>query len=161
MGHAYQPPDPRLNEDDSRLLVDQWNDGRVDEVRIGSRGDSLVLSIDELGESISVTLRSGRLLAETLPRDRYDLRGLAAYLADLAETAGVGWEGTKVWESLEHDIRLESTLRDGRVTINAVLRDDRVLPANDGWSAHLDITVDPGEELRLCATQVWHLLEAG
>jgi hypothetical protein len=131
------------------------------EVRIGSRGDSLVLSPDEFADSISVTLESGRLHAETRPRERYDLRGLAGYFADLAETAMAGWEGTKTWESLEGDIRLESRLRQGHLTINAELRDERVEPANDGWSAHLDITVDLGEELRQYASHVRNLLEPG
>lgn len=132
----------------------------MSEVRIGSRGDSLVLSLEGFADSISVTLVSSRLRAETRPRDRYDLQDLASYLADLAETAMSGWEGAKTWESIEGDIRLESTLRKGRLTIRAALRGERVAPANDGWCAKLDITVDSGEELRHYASQARNLLES-
>lgn len=132
----------------------------MNEIRIGSRGDTLVLSPDESTGYITVRLESGRLRSETRPRDQYDLRGLADYVADLADAALVGWEGAKGWESLEGDIRLQASLRQGHVTINATLREERVDPANHGWSAQLDITVDPGEELRQYASQARHLLEA-
>ena len=54
------------------------------EVRIGTRGDSLLLATDAPDLPISVTLESARLRAGTKPRDCFDLRGLPAYMADVA-----------------------------------------------------------------------------
>lgn len=133
----------------------------MEEVRIGSRGDSLGLAVDEYAGSITVRVESRRLCAETRPRDRYDLHGLAAYLTDLSETAMDGWEGARAWESLEGDVGLEASLRNGRVNITATLRSERVTAGNGGWSVRLDITVDPGEELRQCASSTKRLIGSG
>lgn len=69
------------------------------------------------------------------------------------------WVGPKTWESLEGDIRLVAGQAAGRVTITASLREARLDPINDGWSARLDITLDPGEELRQCASDVAAFLQ--
>jgi len=127
-------------------------------VRVGSRGDSLVLQQDDVNESITLKLQSDRLSAATQPRDYYDLRGLADYLIDLADTALTGWSGTKDWESLEHDVQLRARCLAGHVTLTAWLRDARAEPANEGWTAQLDITLDPGEELRQAASDARYLL---
>ena len=93
----------------------------MEEVRIGSRGDSLLLAADEQAGSITVLVESRRLRAETRTLDRFVLRGLTTYLTDLAGTAMEGWDGVRTWESLEGDVRLEASLRGGRVTIEVTL----------------------------------------
>ena len=130
-------------------------------MRIGSRGDSLVLAVDEYAGSVTMRVESRRLCAETRPRDRHGLHGLAPYLTDLSETAMDGWEGARAWESLEGDVRLETGLRNGRVNMTATLRSENVAAGNDGWNVRLDITVDPGEELRQCASSTDRLIGSG
>lgn len=127
-------------------------------VRLGSRGDSLMLQQDEIAQAVILTLQSGRLSASTQPRDHYGLRGLPTYFIDLAATALTGWTGSKDWESLEHDVELRAKCRAGHVTITARLHETRTEPANDGWTVQLDITLDPGEELRQAASDVRSLL---
>lgn len=128
------------------------------DVHIGSRGDPLVLRQDDSEDTITVALESGRLSATTRPRDHYDLRGLTDFISELAGGAPSGWEGVLVWESLEGDIRLKAACNASHVTITAQLRDERADPANSGWTARLNITVDPGVELRQAASDTWHLL---
>lgn len=135
-----------------------WNHEFMGDVRIGSRGDSLVLRQDDSVDTITIALESDRLSATTHARDHYDLRGLIEFIADLADGAPGGWEGAPAWESIEGDIRLEAACNAGHVTITAQLRDERPDPANSGWTARLAITVDPGEELRQIASDAWHLL---
>ena len=113
---------------------------------------------DEVAQFVTLALESGRLYAETAPRDFWDLRGLVDYFVDLANTALAGWSGAKDWESLEHDVELNARCRAGYVTLTALLRDARAEPSNDGWSAQLDITLDPGEELRQAASDALELL---
>lgn len=132
----------------------------MDHVRIGSRGDSLILVPHEEDDSVTVRLETDRLSASTRPRDRYDLRRLPAYFAELAARSRTGWAGSRHWESLEGDIRLTATYQDRRVVLGVRLHDGRTEPANQGWVARLDVTLDPGEELRQAATDVWHLLGA-
>lgn len=143
----------------ARQTSDACEDSHMVEVRIGTRGDSLLLATDAPDLPISVTLESARLRAGTKPRDCFDLRGLPAYMADVAGTAMSEWVGPKTWESLEGDIRLVAGQAAGRVTITASLREARLDPINDGWSARLDITLDPGEELRQCASDVAAFLQ--
>lgn len=132
----------------------------MDDVRIGSRGGSLVLVPHEEDVSVMVRLEAERLSAFTRPRDRYDLRGLPEYFEELAARSVTGWQRSQDWESLEGDIRITATCQDRRVVLGVQLRNECAEPANQGWVAHLDVTLDPGEELRQTATDVWHLLEA-
>jgi len=118
----------------------------------------LLLRRDEVARFVTLALESGRLHAETAPRDPWDLRGLVDYFVDLANTALAGWSGTKDWESLEHDVELSARCRAGHITLTARLRDARAEPSSDGWSAQLDITLDPGEELRQAASGALELL---
>ena len=106
------------------------------EVRIGTRGDSLLLATDAPDLPISVTLESARLRAGTKPRDCFDLRGLPAYMADVAGTAMSEWVGPKTWESLEGDIRLVAGQAAGRDTITASLSLDPPTLIRRWWFRH-------------------------
>lgn len=128
------------------------------EVRVGTRGDSLVIERAASARGLIVTLQSDGLLAASRPRDDYDLRGLADYFADLAAHAPADSDERKQWESLEGDIQLVARCRDRHVTITALLRHQRVDPGNDGWNVQLDIDLDPGEELLQAVSDVQNLL---
>lgn len=109
--------------------------------------------------SFSVALESGRLAAALLPRDHYDLCGFADFMTDLAGGALEGWRGIKRWVSLERDIEVAATSRGGHITLAVKFIERRSEPDNDGWRVHLDITLDPGEELREAAREVRSLLQ--
>jgi len=95
-----------------------------------------------------------------MPRDHYDLRGLADYLVDLANNAMAGWSGAKEWDSLEGDIHLRARCRAGHITLSARLSDNRTDRSNEGWIVQLEITLDPGEELRQAANDLSELLSS-
>ncbi len=109
--------------------------------------------------SFLVALESGRLSAALPPRDHYDLCGFADFVTDLADRALDGWRGAKRWVSLERDIDVEATSRGGHITLAVKLSEQRTEPDNDGWSVRLDITLDPGEELRDASREVRGLLQ--
>lgn len=66
-----------------------------------------------------------------------------------------GWKGSRVYESLEHDLRIEGT-HDGRHVRLAITLWQSSQP--DGWRTSAVITVDPGEQLSRVAEEVRSLL---
>ena len=80
--------------------------------------------------------------------------GLASYFADLAE-AWRGWSGPKVWESPEHDLRIEATFRSGgHVRLQFTARNGSI----PSWEASLQLDVEAGEEMTRIAREVAALL---
>jgi hypothetical protein len=79
---------------------------------------------------------------------------LAAFFGRLAADWR-GWDGERVWESLEHDLRLAAT-HDGHVQLAVQLLQRPEWQA--GWSAAAVISLEPGEEMTRVAEDVAALL---
>jgi hypothetical protein len=58
-----------------------------------------------------------------------------------------GWDGVRIWESLEGDLRIEARHEYGHVRLRVTLRHSIAEWGSAGWSATADLTVDPGEQL--------------
>ena len=96
-----------------------------------------------------MTLTDGGLRAvlEILP-GYIGFTSLHAFFAELT-SAWRGWHGEKVYESLEHDLKITAT-HTGHVALHVRLRETTV----DGWSARATLLVEPGEELGRIASNV-------
>ena len=80
--------------------------------------------------------------------------GLDEFLDDLVRDWR-GWQGTRRWETMEHDLRIEATHRGRFVQLLFVLRRDH---KNNAWEVRVPICVTPGEALRRLAAQIGRLL---
>ena len=80
--------------------------------------------------------------------------GLAAFFGQLAADWR-GWDGERVYESLEHNLRLVAT-HDGHVQLAVQLWQEPRWQA--GWSAAAIFMLDPGEEMTRAAEDVAALL---
>ena len=80
--------------------------------------------------------------------------GLAAFFGQLAADWR-GWDGERVYESLERNLRLVAT-HDGHVQLAVQLWQEPRWQA--GWSAAAVIMLDPGEEMTRAADDVAALL---
>lgn len=91
-------------------------DGAVTDVQIGSGATLITLSHKAI-ESVIVTITEGDLSARHVVHgassDGFD--SLAAFFAGLAHDWR-GWEGERVYESLEHDLRFVAE-HDGHVRL--------------------------------------------
>jgi hypothetical protein len=61
-----------------------------------------------------------------------------------------GWVGDRVFESLEHDLRLGAS-HDGHVRLTVDLRQSTIL---DGWAVRAVLKLEAGEELAAAASAV-------
>lgn len=73
---------------------------------------------------------------------------LVRFFEDLA-TSWRGWDGERVYESIEHDLRIAAT-HDGHVRLAIELSWQHVDPGH-GWRAEIAIRLDAGEELTRAA----------
>ncbi|KQZ70883.1 DUF6228 family protein [Nocardioides sp. Root151] len=71
---------------------------------------------------------------------------LANFFADLAD-AWRGWLGTRTWESLEGDLKIEARHDYGHVGLTITVRRDQAEWGNHGWRVTGDLTIEPGEQL--------------
>jgi hypothetical protein len=65
-----------------------------------------------------------------------------------------GWEGVRIWGSLEGELKIDASHRYGHVQLRVTLREARVNWGNDGWTATGDLTIDPGEQLSQIAEEI-------
>jgi hypothetical protein len=80
---------------------------------------------------------------------------LVAFFCQLASDWR-GWRGERVYESMEHELRLAAT-HDGHVRLAVQLLQSS-LP--NGWSANAVMQLDPGEELTRIADELAVLLSS-
>lgn len=81
---------------------------------------------------------------------------MAAYFADLAANWR-GWEGSRDYESIEGDLRIEAT-HDGHVNLHVALREPTV---PEGWRVETVVRLEAGEALTAAATEVAGLVKGG
>src|SRR5262245_26678387 len=124
------------------------------EIRSEENGDSVVrLSFEPDTEDPDLATFDVRLTADGLECERtvsttQDGNTLGRFAASLAEDWR-GWEGTRTWESLWRDLRVEATHLGRAVELVFVLRpEDR----EDAWEVRLPILLTPGESLRRVAS---------
>ena len=115
----------------------------VTDVQFGS-GATLIALSHEASGSVLVRITEKDLTASRVVQGSYSggFDGLAAFFVGLADDWR-GWEGERVYESLEHDLRFIAE-HDGRVRLKV-----RLWQSSDpnGWSVETRLTLEPGEEL--------------
>jgi hypothetical protein len=70
-----------------------------------------------------------------------------------------GWTGVRLWESVEHDLRIEARHEYGHVQLRTTVRHDGPGWGNEGWEATADMTIEPGEQLTQIAADVRSLAD--
>jgi Family of unknown function (DUF6228) len=131
----------------------------VDEAMVGREDGGLAFELVERGPEgeiwyVGVRLRVPGLEASLRVSAHYasGFGDLVMFFRDLA-SGWRGWPGQKVYESLEHDLRL-TAVHDGHVRLTVQL--EQTWP--DGWSASAVLRLDPGEEMTAAAEGVAALL---
>ena len=81
--------------------------------------------------------------------------GLSAFFADIAEHWR-GWNGSKSWESPEHDLVVEARFRAGGHIEMTFATQDGPVPT---WRAQLTVEVEGGEEMTTVAMGLARLLD--
>ena len=122
---------------------------------MGTGAEHLVLARDAGVDVLTATVRLDGL---TATRAVVGLGGsgfgdLAGYLSGLA-AGWRGWEGTRRWESLEHDLALEARHAHGHVLITVTLARPGGGWGDDGWVVRGTLRIEPGEQLSAIADEV-------
>jgi hypothetical protein len=119
----------------------------MDSYRIGGDGPSLELrshtrTADGETDILAITIRDGGLEATTFV-DGGDIgfNGLEEFFLELAYSWR-GWTGDVEYHSLEHDLTM-SARHDGHIRLVV----DLAPPHPATWSAHVELSIDPGEQL--------------
>jgi len=102
-------------------------------------------------------LRAGSLIATRRVVHAYasGFTDLAAFAEALAANWR-GWPDEPVWESIEHDLRIQAR-HDGHVRLKVRLQDTDTWT----WSATANITLEPGEQLTSVTQNLRHLASGG
>lgn len=139
------------------------DDVDMEPVVIGNAGKTLAFSDPKFhgalpADYLSVTVSRPELSAG---REVYaGLEGgfthLAAFFADLAGQWR-GWQGERVFESIEGDLRIQAT-HDGHVILRVILWESTV---PDGWKVEAGVRLDAGEALSNAATDAALLVQGG
>jgi hypothetical protein len=106
---------------------------------------------------LSVTLEGIDLRATRRVYAGYDegFAKLARYFNALA-TDWRGWNGSRYYESIEGDLRIQAT-HDGHVNLRVLLRESAV---PTGWCVEAELRLDAGEALNAAAADIAHLVGA-
>lgn len=98
-----------------------------------------------------VELTGNGLRASSSVRDEQDGNSLPTFLDNLA-ASWRGWEGERVWESIEHDLHITARHDGaGHVTLRFGLRENFGARA---WGASVYVRVDAGEDMKALAQSV-------
>ncbi|MET3803661.1 hypothetical protein ABIB25_000645 [Nakamurella sp. UYEF19] len=129
------------------------------EVNIGSGGQGLHLEI-ETPDHLLATLRSDGLTASCWVFYGYTngLQELVRFFEQLAQDWS-GWPGTRVWESLEEELRIEAKHELGHVQLLVTLTKTRTGWRPEGWKVTVHLTIDPGQELAQIAPDLAQLTD--
>jgi Family of unknown function (DUF6228) len=65
-----------------------------------------------------------------------------------------GWTAVRLWESVEHDLRIEARHEYGHVQLRISIRREGPGWGNEGWQATADVTIEPGEQLSQIAADL-------
>jgi uncharacterized protein DUF6228 len=143
--------------------VTACEDGAMDQVVISYNGRSLTIgevSRDATGDiwSLDVEIADSGLRASIAVTPHYAVSfdDLVRFFADL-ERHWRGWDGDRVYESLEGEFRIAARHLGGRVQLTVDL--GKHMP--DDWRAQVTLTVDAGEQLRAAADDLAALLGPG
>ena len=120
-------------------------------VTIGSGSQTLTLSADEGSDrpdELVIELRAETLSA-TARIYALEFRDLAEYF-DTLVTDWRGWEGSRVWRSLEGDLEI-SAEHHRHVLLRITLRGDVY---RSDWRATATVELDPGQQLSEAASDV-------
>jgi Family of unknown function (DUF6228) len=128
----------------------------MEQVRIGGPGTMLHASCarrlpNGRAELLAITIRDADLEAG---RDVYEgysngFEPLAAFFEELAESWR-GWQGERIYESIEHDLRIVAT-HDGHVRLKIRLWQST---DPDGWIAETTLRLEAGEQLSQAARDI-------
>jgi hypothetical protein len=115
----------------------------VIDVQFGSEATVIALS-RETTDSVLVTITEGDLNARRVVHSAHPggFDNLAAFFAGLADDWR-GWEGERIYESLEHDLRFVA-VHDGHIRLKVPLWQSS---DPNGWSVETRLILEPGEEL--------------
>ncbi len=128
--------------------------GSVAAVNIASSGQGLQLNRNS-PDHVLATVRSEGLEAtcSVCRHYAYGFGDLARFFEQLARD-WAGWPEVRVWESLEHDLRIAARHEFGHVQLRVTLRKAGPGWGNEGWTVTVDLTLDPGEQLAQIASNV-------
>jgi hypothetical protein len=124
----------------------------VDEVLIGVFRAACVRRLPNgRAELLAVAIRDVDLTAGREVYEGYGngFESLAAFFEDLA-ASWRGWRGTRVYESIEHDLRIVAT-HDGHVNLRIRLCRST---EPDGWTVETTVRLDAGEQLSRAAGDI-------
>lgn len=137
------------------------DDAPVDQVVVGRDGHALILRDVVRGSggeiwSVDVEVVDAGLRAESTVTSHYAVGfdDLVEFFAGMMESWR-GWDGDRVYESLEHELRLVGQHLGSRVRIGVELAQ---ASDPDGWCVRATFTVDAGEQLSTAAHDLATLL---
>jgi hypothetical protein len=106
---------------------------------------------------LSVTLEGPDLRASRQVYEGYGegFTSLARYFRDLAANWR-GWKGSRDFESIEGDLRVEAT-HNGHVNLRVLLWESTVL---GGWRVEAEVRLEAGEALSAAAVDIAELVRA-
>lgn len=136
---------------------------RVRTVQIGSKTEFLRLTSRGFSppDELEVELRGDGLRAQVAVTHRSSGFGdLAGFATELARDWR-GWSGSRDWTSLEGDLRIEARHEHGHVPLRATLRRYGAGRDNEGWTARVDLVLEPGEQLTQIASELRALAGGG
>lgn len=125
-------------------------------VQLDSGNDYLRFTADESSsnppEYLGAELHADGLSASREVTAHYatGFRDLADFFQRLA-TDWRGWAGVREWRSLEGELAIEARHAYGHTRLRITVRRDGPGWGNEGWSATVDLTIDPGEQMRQIA----------
>ena len=130
------------------------------EVRVHDGRSALTFS-DPRGPGVAVDYLTVRIEGPGLSAVRQVYAGweegftsLARYFSEM-DASWRGWEGERVFESAEGDLRLSASHLGSRVSIRVVLWESTE-PL--GWRAEAELEIEPGEQLTRMAADLTELL---
>jgi hypothetical protein len=137
------------------------DDVDMEPVVIGSAGRTLAFSDPQPVGALPADYLTVTLTGPDLSASRQVYAGwsggfthLATFFADLADQWR-GWQGERVFESIEGDLRIQAT-HDGHVNLRVTLWESTV---PDGWKVQAEVGLDAGEALSNAATDVAVLVQ--
>jgi hypothetical protein len=99
----------------------------------------------------TVEIAAPGLSATSVVRTFETQRGLRDFFGSLAADWR-GWQGTRRWESIEHDLTVEATVdHHGHVALTFILQRDY---RPDAWFVTVTVSVDAGEAMTKLASRI-------
>lgn len=134
----------------------------MDPVIVGDAGRTLAFSDPQFqgalpADYLSVTVTGPDMVASRQVYAGWEggFTTLASFFGDLADDWR-GWQGVRVFESIESDLRIEAN-HDGHVHLRVSLWESTV---PDGWRVRAEVRLDAGEALSRAAADLATLVRA-